>query len=92
MFKFPSSKKAREKALWLNPDRDDRVMSYDHIRKYHDALLFGAQERGTCMSIKYNVKIKKYLQHYKTELAANKTMGKVDEYDSDPSSFTLVRL
>ena len=89
-FKLPKNKPYREKALRLNPERDDRVMSYDHIRKYHDALLFGAQERGTCMSMKYNVEMKKYLQHYKNEVAANKKLGKVDEYDSDPFSFTLV--
>ena len=91
-FKLPKNKLYREKALRLNPEREDRVMSYDHIRKYHDALLFGAQERGTCMSMKYNVEMKKYLQHYKKEVAANKKLGKVDEYDSDPFSFTLVRI
>ena len=66
-------------------------MGFDHIRKFHDALLFGASERKTSMSVLYNIEMKKYLLHYKKEVAANRKTGNVDEYDSDAFSFQLVR-
>lgn len=90
-FVLPASRDARERALRKNPNREDRVMSYDHIRKYHDALLFGAQERGTCMSNLYSIEMKKFLESYKKEVAAQKKLGKVEEFDSDAFTFPLVR-
>ena len=90
-FVLPRGRAAQEKALRKNPNREDRIMGFDHIRKFHDALLFGASEKKTRMSDLYNIEMKKYLAQYKKEVAANRKTGKVDEYDSDPFSFQLVR-
>ena len=90
-FVLPRGRAAREKALRKNPNREDRIMGFDHIRKFHDALLFGASERKSSMSPLYHVEMKKFLAQYKKEVAANRKTGNVDEYDSDPFSFQLVR-
>ena len=42
-FVLPKSLKAQRKVLAKNPEKKDKIMSYDHIRKYHDAILFGSK-------------------------------------------------
>ena len=41
-FKLPKSYSPQVRALQRNPERKDRIMSYEHIHKFHDAMLFGA--------------------------------------------------
>ena len=68
-------KKARERALEKNLLQEDKIMSFDHIRKYHDAILFGANERNVILSNEYYISIRKHL------VAASKKEGNIDEMD-----------
>ena len=61
-FKLPKKHFAQARALQRNPDRRDKIMSFEHIRKFHDALLF-----GECIS---SIKL-----HYKKEVASKKKKG-----------------
>ena len=61
-------------------------MGFDCIEKFHDALLFGASERKTHISLLYNIEMKKYLLQYKKEVVANRNTGNVNEYASDQST------
>ena len=68
-FKLPKHHSAQMRALQRNPERKDRIMSFEHICKYHDAVLFGASERGVNLSATYHIEIKKFLDNYKKEVA-----------------------
>ena len=71
-FVLPSSVEARRRALQKNPNKEDRIMSFDHIRKYHDALLFGSQERGASMSPTYTIEMKKFLASHQKRICSQK--------------------
>ena len=44
-FNLPKNYSAQVRALQCNPEQRDRVMSLEHICKFHNAILFGASER-----------------------------------------------
>ena len=44
-------------------------MSFEHIHKYHDAVLFGASERGATLPGTYHNEMKRFLDYYKKEVA-----------------------
>ena len=74
-FKLPKSYSAQVRALQRNPEQKDRIMSYEHIRKFHDAMLFGASEKGVNLSGTYLIEMKKFLDNYKKEVASKKKKG-----------------
>ena len=48
-FKFPKNHLAQACTLERNPNRRDRIMNFEHIIKFHDALHFGASERDVSL-------------------------------------------
>ena len=58
-FKLPKHHLAQARALQRNPDHRDRIMSFKQIRKFYDALLFRASERGVSLLSNYIIQIKK---------------------------------
>ena len=55
------------RALQQNPERKDYMMSFEHNCKYHNAMLFGASEKGVTFPGTYHIEIKKFLDNYKKE-------------------------
>ena len=64
-------------------------MSYEHIRKFHNTMLFGASEKGVNLSGTYLIEMKKFLDNYKKEVASKNKEGAVDESNTDPFTFPL---
>ena len=89
IFKLPKSPKAQKKALLRNPDKKEKLMCFESIRKYHDSLLFGSEMQSTTLCKSYYIEVSKYLGNYKKEVAAGKKTGMLDEYDADEFSFEL---
>lgn len=73
-------------------DGNPIMYSYTHIQKYHDAILFGAFRAKRCLSQKYLLEIKTFLDSKKKETTKAKKKGEVEEYEADPISFELYRL
>ena len=63
-------------------------MSYEHIRKFHNAMLFGASEKGVTLPHTYLIEMKKFLDNYKKQVAKRKE-GAVDESNTDHITFPL---
>ena len=74
-FQLPKTYSAQVRALQRNPEQKDRIMSYEHIRKFHNAMLFGASEKGVNLSGTYLIEMKKFLDNYKKEVASKKKKG-----------------
>ena len=91
-FKMPKSAAAKKKALERNPNMDDKLMSFETIRKYHDSLLFGSGMQGEQLCREYFVDMKKYLDNYKKEVAQGKKDGMVEDFDADEMTYELYRL
>ena len=47
-------------------------MSYEHICKFHNAMLFGASEKGVTLPGTYLIEMKKFPDNYKKEVASKK--------------------
>ena len=67
--KRPKHHLAKMRALQPNPGRTDHIMCFEHIRQYHEAVLFGASERGVTLPSTYHIDMKKFLDNYKKEIA-----------------------
>ena len=72
-----------------NDTGSEKTRSYSHIRKFHDAILFGAREQGITLHNDYFTYMEKYLKSFKNESVAARRKGDVNELDSDPMPFPL---
>jgi len=65
--------------------------TYDHLRKYHDAVLKCSEYSpyNYALPSTYKKEMKPYLTNLKKELAKAKSEGKVAEQDADPICFSL---
>ena len=88
-FILPKGEDAARRALAENPTRADKLFSHVHVRKYHDAILWGAEQVGFCLSSSYQQDMKKFLDNYKKEFQSWKDKGLVSGSDADPFSFSL---
>lgn len=70
----------------------DKLYSYTHMRKTHDAVLFGASTVRQILSSQYYVEMDSFLRSFKKEAADARSRGNVDEKTADPISFTLYRM
>ena len=66
-----------------------KTRSHSHIRKFHDAVLFGAREQGVTMSDDYYRDIETYLKSFRKESVQAKRSGETEELDADPMPFPL---
>ena len=87
----PATAKVKKRQKATNPEKKDRVVSFETIRKYHDSILFGAEKRKVRLSDNYTIEMKSFLDNYKKEHNAAKKKGNVEENESDPFSFSLLR-
>jgi len=63
--------------------------TYDHLRKYHDAILKCAEFSPSDLPPSYRNEMTPYLDNLKKELVKAKSNGKVSEQDADPICFGL---
>ena len=66
--------------------------SYSHIRKYQDAILFGAGRAKQALPQEYDLDMKQFLDSLKKEKVKAKKRGELDEQEADPISYPLYRL
>jgi hypothetical protein len=63
-----------------------------NIRKYHDALQWGAEEIRQVLPQPYFVEMDAFLDASKKEVVTHRRSGNLDEHEADPISFPLYRL
>jgi hypothetical protein len=66
--------------------------SHVQLRKYHDAILWGASETHSLLPRAYFDEMDKFLQSYRKETVDAKKEGKLDEQEADPISWSLFKL
>ena len=71
---------------------DAKIYSHEHIRKIHDAILFGSRTVKQVLSSTYYSEMHSFLLSFKKETADARSHGNVDEKSADPISFSLYRL
>ena len=70
----------------------DKIYSFTHMRRMHDAILFGARMVKKVLSSTYYSEMDSFLSSFKKEAADARSKGHVDEKSADPICFTLFRL
>ena len=69
-----------------------KTSSFSHIRKYHDAILYGAEKVKERLPTDYFEEMEKFLNAFKKECAKAKLDGNLDEREADPISWGLFRI
>ena len=59
------------------------------MRKFNDAILFGAREQSVKLDDQYKLHLKKYLASFRKESKVATGTGETDIEQSDPMSFDL---
>ena len=70
---------------------NDKMFSYTHMRKIHDAILFGARTVKKVLSSTYYTEMDSFLLSFKKENADARSKGNVDEKSADPITYSLFR-
>ncbi len=70
----------------------EKLFSFTHMRKTHNAVLFGASTVKQILSSQYYVDMDSFLPSFKKEAADARSRGNVDEKSADPISFTLYQI
>jgi hypothetical protein len=73
----------------VNPDGTGMARSFEHVRKFQDAIVFGARERGVVISMIFRQKVSTYLSSFKKERRVAARKGLTEEHDADPLHFPL---
>ena len=73
-------------------DGGDTIYTHSHMRKVHDAILFGARTVKEVLSTSYYSEMDSFLNSFKKECADARSRGNVDAKSADPISFSLYRL
>lgn len=68
-----------------------KLYTHGHMRKLHDAILFGARTANMALPSVYYSEMETFLASFKKEEANAKSEGNVDERTADPISFSLFR-
>ncbi len=71
-------------------DGKETYYSYVNLRKYSDAVKFGASRVNYALSPEFQLAIKEHLDTLKKENNQKKGEGKVEEREADPISFPLM--
>jgi len=84
---------ARKKAKETVNGEITKYISCSHMRKYDDAIKWGAKVKGKTLPRAYFQEIsEKFIPAYKKEFASKKKEGKTDERDADPICCTLFQM
>ena len=70
----------------------NKIYSFTHMQKVHDAILFGARTVKQVLSTTYYAEMDSFLNSFKKETADARSKGNEDEKNADPISFSLYRL
>ena len=84
---FISANKVRGR----NENGNEVFYSYDHLRKYKDAILFGAKRNHSALPSNYEAEMAPFMESFKKENQSKKKLGQVKEQEADPISFALFR-
>ena len=71
---------------------NNKLYSFSHMRKIHDAILFGSKMAKEKMPSSYYTEMESFLASFKKEVARAKSAGNLDENTSDPICFSLYSL
>jgi hypothetical protein len=63
---------------------DGKLKSYQDLRKYRDAVLWGSKMAGERLPSSFFAETETYLSAYKKKFAQAKKLGHVEEYSTDP--------
>jgi hypothetical protein len=66
-----------------------KTCSFVNIRKYHNAILFGAEKAGVALTPSYQLAMKKFLASFKKETKQAKVMGDLDEENAEPIPWAM---
>ena len=91
-FKIPRTQAAKSKPFKSNPEMNDKLFSFDHVRKCHDAILFGASTHKAILCNSYCVEMGKSLDNHKKEASHGEKNVLTNENEVDPFTFTLCML
>jgi hypothetical protein len=69
-----------------------KTSSFSHIRKYHDAILYGVEKVKERLPTEYFEEIEKFLIAFRKECTKAKLEGNLDEREADPISWGLFRI
>ena len=69
--------------------KDGKHYGFDHVRKYHDSILYCAKLAKQDLPRAYLTSMKTYIQTLKKEKALAKGQGDIDEHDADKIPFAL---
>ena len=64
--------------------KNGQTTSYDHIRKYFDAVQFGAKEISVLLPVGFYSAKERFLKAFHKQVAKAKGEGKLDENEADP--------
>ena len=68
---------------------DKKLKSWDDLRKYKDAIMWGSKTADKPLPISFYRKIEKFLKGYKKEFTNAKKKGNTEDNTSDPIPMTL---
>jgi hypothetical protein len=68
-----------------------KIYSHGHIRKYRDAILWGAEKADQTLPTNFRPQMKRFLESYLKETKKAKQNNMLDEEESDPIPFGLYR-
>ena len=69
-----------------------KTSSHVQIRKFHDAILYGAKSVRQSLPVSYYSEMELFLSAFKKETAEAKKHGQLDEQEADPIPRSLFRL
>ena len=70
---------------------NNKMYSFSHMRKMHDAILFGSKMVKQRMPSSYYSEMESFLASFKKEVARAKSAGNLDENTSDPICYSLYK-
>lgn len=72
------------KIKYTNANNQTIIYSFDHLRRYKDAVIYGSKRAKKQLSSAFHISIKEFLDTLKKENQQFKKKGQVDETESDP--------
>ena len=69
-----------------------KLLSYTNVRKFKDAILWGAKITDTLLPMSFHQQMERFLNSYKKEEVQAKKIGNVDERSADPIPVSLYKL
>jgi hypothetical protein len=70
----------------------NKLKSIEDLRKYKDAVMWGAQTAGGYLPSKFYTEFENFLKGYKKEFTKAKKRGETDDTTCDPIPFSLYKL